>query len=109
MPIRVDREDTHNLTFSVGLDGKEMACSLALRDGGLRLVLHPEGRDVQIQAPMANFVPVGPDVPLSVAEAYQLIARTVALLRDDSPAVVMCRDELITRLYRRAGLLGGAS
>ena len=109
MPIRVDHENTHNLTFTVSLGGKELACSLTLRDSGLQLVLHPEGRDVQVQAPMANFVPVGLDVMLSVAEAHQLVARTVALLRDDSPAVILCRDDLITQLYRRAGLLRGAS
>ena len=109
MPIRIDREDPWNLVFTLSLADRQLACSLTARDGGLRLALHPEGRDVLIQAPMANLVPDGANTHLSVAEANQLIARTLALLRDDSPAVMMCRDELITRLYRRAGLLEGGS
>jgi hypothetical protein len=106
MPIRVDAQSDRRMNFTASLGDKHVEVTMTHDDEGTKLRLYPEGRDIMISAPLANLRVEGQRQ--TVAETYRIVERVSMLLRDDTPAVVMCREELIMQLFVRAGLVRGA-
>lgn len=106
MTIRIDAQTDERMNFTAKLGGTHIEAVMTREDTGTKLKLYPEGRDIVISAPLANLRAEGQ--AQTVAEAYRLVERVTAILRDDAPSVVMCREELIMQLFVRAGLVRGA-
>jgi hypothetical protein len=104
MPIKIEAEDAQSLHFTLTLG--EVRVGGVMTPGaidGCVLAINPGWRGVVVEAPLTCLR--APGQRQSVAQAYQLIERVTAVLLDETPSVVMCREELITTLFSRAGLV----
>lgn len=104
MPVKTEVEHPNQLHFVVQKGEVQVTGVLtSVGESNWLLSLSTPWRGVRIEAPQDQIMPTGQKQ--SVAQAYRLIEQVRCILQDDSPAVEMCREELITKLFMRAGLL----